>query len=196
FRLALLHLLAGSLAARRDLILVCTYKLYMYCSVLLPLSDQKNIIAVPGQTVTLPCRAPNNNYPVLVVEWSRADLETEYVLFYRDEKLDPEEQHPSFKDRVDLQDRRMKDGDASLVLKDVTVNDTGTYECHVVQRGTNRRTRASLDGDSISTIHLSVVAPGESSIHPRGCQPITGLWLLMPEKIWATVAQEVEEARY
>ncbi|XP_030580105.1 matrix remodeling-associated protein 8-like [Archocentrus centrarchus] len=136
-------------------------------------ADQKNIIAVPGQTVTLPCRAPNNNYPVLVVEWSRADLETEYVLFYRDEKLDPEEQHPSFKDRVDLQDRRMKDGDASLVLKDVAVNDTGTYECHVVQRGTNRRTRASLDGDPISTIYLSVVAPEQKNITAKSGQNVT-----------------------
>uniref|UniRef100_A0AAX7TD72 Ig-like domain-containing protein n=1 Tax=Astatotilapia calliptera TaxID=8154 RepID=A0AAX7TD72_ASTCA len=101
------------------------------CSVLFPLSEQKNIKAESGQDVTLPCRAPNNN--TIVVEWRRADLD-EYVLLYRDEGSVLEEQHPSFKNRVDLLDRWMKDGDVSLIVKDVTINDTGTYECHVVQR--------------------------------------------------------------
>uniref|UniRef100_A0A668RK13 Ig-like domain-containing protein n=1 Tax=Oreochromis aureus TaxID=47969 RepID=A0A668RK13_OREAU len=84
-----------------------------------------------GQDVTLTCRAPNSNIPITVVEWSRADLKEEYVLMYRDGHLYADGQHPSFKNRVDLQDRQMKDGDVSLILKDVTINDTGTYECHV-----------------------------------------------------------------
>uniref|UniRef100_A0A3Q4I919 Ig-like domain-containing protein n=1 Tax=Neolamprologus brichardi TaxID=32507 RepID=A0A3Q4I919_NEOBR len=82
-----------------------------------------------GQSVTLTCRAPNSNIPITVVEWSRADLKEEYVLMYRDGHLYADGQHPSFKNRVDLQDRQMKDGDVSLILKDVTINDTGTYEC-------------------------------------------------------------------
>uniref|UniRef100_A0A669D7U0 Ig-like domain-containing protein n=1 Tax=Oreochromis niloticus TaxID=8128 RepID=A0A669D7U0_ORENI len=80
-----------------------------------------------GQAVTLPCRAPNNN--ILVVEWSRTDLKSDYVFLYRDEQSDPEDQHPSFKNRVDLQDRQMKDGDVSLILNNVTINDVGTYKC-------------------------------------------------------------------
>uniref|UniRef100_A0A3Q0S265 Ig-like domain-containing protein n=1 Tax=Amphilophus citrinellus TaxID=61819 RepID=A0A3Q0S265_AMPCI len=82
-----------------------------------------------GQNVTLTCRAPNNN--IIVVKWSRADLGDEYVLLYRDEQFAPEEQHPSFKNRVDLKDRQMKDGDVSLILHNVTVNDAGTYECRM-----------------------------------------------------------------
>uniref|UniRef100_A0A3P8QRC0 Ig-like domain-containing protein n=1 Tax=Astatotilapia calliptera TaxID=8154 RepID=A0A3P8QRC0_ASTCA len=91
-------------------------------------SVQKNITA--GQNVTLPCRAPNNNKTITMVEWSRPDLGSEYVLFYRNKQFAPDNQHPSFKNRVDLQDRQMKDGDVSLILKNVTINDTGTYECH------------------------------------------------------------------
>ncbi|XP_025760186.1 cell surface A33 antigen [Oreochromis niloticus] len=123
-------------------------------------AEQKTITAESGQDVTLTCRAPNKN--IIGVEWNRADLEDEYVLFYRDEQFDPVNQHPSFKNRVDLQDRQMKDGDVSLILKNVTINDNGTYECCVFMRGTNIRKRANLGGDPISSIYLSVVdAPGE-----------------------------------
>ncbi|KAL4008649.1 hypothetical protein ACER0C_002501 [Sarotherodon galilaeus] len=116
-------------------------------------ADQKSITAESGQDVTLTCRAPNNN--IIVVKWSRADLRDEYVLLYRDEQFDPEGQHPSIKNRVDLQDRQMKDGDVSLILKDVTINDTGTYECRVVQR-----VRGPLT--LINTTYLHVVPPGQT----------------------------------
>uniref|UniRef100_A0A3P9AV62 Immunoglobulin V-set domain-containing protein n=1 Tax=Maylandia zebra TaxID=106582 RepID=A0A3P9AV62_9CICH len=93
-----------------------------------------------------------------------ADLESEYVLLYRDNLSIPEYQHPSFKNRVDLQDRQMKDGDVSVILRDVTVSDTGTYECHVFVRKTLSWTSIS------STINLHVVPPGEGE---------AASWLLM-----------------
>ncbi|KAL4008392.1 hypothetical protein ACER0C_002244 [Sarotherodon galilaeus] len=126
-------------------------------------ADQKIITAQSGQDVSLTCRAPNNK--IIVVEWSRADLGEEYVLLYRNGQLDPENQHPSFKNRVDLQDRQMKDGDVSLILKDVTTNDNGTYECRV-KTGNNRRKRANLSSDPVSIISLSVVdPPGQTGGH-------------------------------
>ncbi|XP_039464679.1 uncharacterized protein LOC120438323 [Oreochromis aureus] len=115
-------------------------------------ADQKIILAVPGQDVTLTCRAPKNN--VIVVEWSRADLEDEYVLLYRDGRFVPDDQHPSFKNRVDLQDRQMKDGDVSLILKDVTINDTGTYVCGVFVEGEHSW--------EIIITYLRVVPPGQT----------------------------------
>ncbi|KAL4008389.1 hypothetical protein ACER0C_002241 [Sarotherodon galilaeus] len=124
-------------------------------------AGQETIKAESGQDVTLPCRAPNNSSSITGVEWSRADLGDEYVLLYRDELFDPDDQHPSFKNRVDLQDRQMKDGDVSLILKNVTINDDGAYECRV-KTGTNIKKRANLDGDPISIITLSVDPPGGS----------------------------------
>ncbi|XP_035772011.1 coxsackievirus and adenovirus receptor homolog isoform X2 [Neolamprologus brichardi] len=124
--------------------------------------DQKIIPAEPGQkNVTLPCRAPNNNN-IIVLDWSRADLGEKYVLLFRDELFDPENQYPSFKNRVELQDRQMKNGDVSLILKDVTSNDTGTYECRVVQRGAKRRKRSVLKNPPISIVTLKVVPPGQT----------------------------------
>ncbi|XP_039463940.1 junctional adhesion molecule B-like isoform X2 [Oreochromis aureus] len=128
--------------------------------------DQKIITAESGQNITLTCRAPNNNY---VVEWSRADLNEGYVFLYRDDQFDPEDQHPSFKNRVDLQDRQMKDGDMSLILKDVTINDTGKYECRVFKRGTKRRNRALLKTDPISIINLKIVDPPDSQERASVC---------------------------
>ncbi|XP_019208800.1 programmed cell death 1 ligand 1 [Oreochromis niloticus] len=117
-------------------------------------ADQTIITAECGQDVTLTCRAPNNNNKIIVVEWSRADLEPQHVLLQQNGEFDPDGQHPSFKNRVDLQDRQMKDGDVSLILKDVIINDNGTYECRV------QRQRESLS--LITSVYLSVVPPGQS----------------------------------
>uniref|UniRef100_A0A3B4GRY5 Ig-like domain-containing protein n=1 Tax=Pundamilia nyererei TaxID=303518 RepID=A0A3B4GRY5_9CICH len=90
----------------------------------------KIITAVPGQDVTLTCRGPNNDN-IRSAHWSRAGLGDKYVLLYQGGQFVPDHQHPSFKNRVDLQDRQMKDGDASLILRNVSIADIGTYECRV-----------------------------------------------------------------
>uniref|UniRef100_A0A3Q1KDZ3 Immunoglobulin V-set domain-containing protein n=1 Tax=Anabas testudineus TaxID=64144 RepID=A0A3Q1KDZ3_ANATE len=59
-------------------------------------------------------------------------------------------QHPFYRGLVELKDREKKEGDVSLILRNVTFNDTGTYECHVVQRGTNHRKRSILE----KTVHV------------------------------------------
>ncbi|XP_038163606.1 programmed cell death 1 ligand 1-like [Cyprinodon tularosa] len=115
-------------------------------------ADQIKIPAETGQPVTLPCKLASSSQ-VIVVQWSRTDLGSDYVLLYRDGRIDPFNQHQSFKNRVDLQNRNMKDGDVSLVLKDVRTEDGGTYECRVVQTGTGRKKIL------ISTISLEVAAP-------------------------------------
>ncbi|CAI5660729.1 selection and upkeep of intraepithelial T-cells protein 7-like isoform X2 [Oreochromis aureus] len=124
--------------------------------------------AESGKNVTLTCRALNTI--IGVVEWSRPDLNQTYVLLYRDGHFDSANQHPSFKNRVDLQDRQMKDGDVSLILKNVTINDTGTYECRV--RGENKsKNKANLSGDSICIIYLSVDPPGSVSMGEKITAP-------------------------
>lgn len=61
-------------------------------------------------------------------------------------------QHPSFKDRVELRDRDMKDGDVTLVLKNVTIADSGRYESHVFLSETPSELRC--------IIHLSIEDSG------------------------------------
>ncbi|XP_030581221.1 hepatitis A virus cellular receptor 2-like [Archocentrus centrarchus] len=121
--------------------------------------EQENITAESGQSVTLPCRASINN--IKTFEWSRTDLGKEYVFLIRDEVLTATNQHPLFKNRVELQDRQMKDGDVSVILKNVTVNDKGIYECRVTLRNSRRR-RSNLKNDPICIINLSVAPPGQT----------------------------------
>ncbi|MED6260580.1 hypothetical protein ATANTOWER_023417 [Ataeniobius toweri] len=153
-------------------------KLSSLCWVLLSVNllvsaDQINIKAEPGQTVTLPCGAPDNNSPVTAVEWSRPDLEPQHVLLYQEDFSYPENQHPSFKNRVDLQDRQMKDGDVSLLLKNVRTEDSGIYECSVIQRGDKKTwKRDTFDTEPIRIINLSV-GSGQINIPAEPGQNIT-----------------------
>ncbi|XP_049424332.1 butyrophilin subfamily 2 member A2-like isoform X3 [Epinephelus fuscoguttatus] len=116
-------------------------------------SDQ-HVTVHPGHDVTLRCEA--GDVSILVVEWTRPDLEPQYVLFYRDGRLEIKRQHPSFKGRVELVDRELKDGDVSLTLKNVTSRDSGTYECRVAAGGSRYSKRAIIKTDPIRVIELEV----------------------------------------
>ncbi|XP_043954447.1 selection and upkeep of intraepithelial T-cells protein 8-like [Gambusia affinis] len=109
------------------------------------------VTADPGQPVSLPCRSAASS-SVIVVQWTRTDLDSEYVLLFRDGQFDVENQNPSYQNRVDLVDRQMKDGNVSLVLKNLTTDDTGLYQCQVQNEG-------DLDTELIRTIKLEVLSP-------------------------------------
>ncbi|CAI5659994.1 unnamed protein product [Oreochromis niloticus] len=115
-------------------------------------ADQKNITAESGQDVTLPCQTPNNK--IVAIEWSK-DLWN--LLYYQIGQFDPDNQNLAYKNRVDLKDRQMKDGEVSLILKNVTINDTGAYKCYVAWGEPNQAAWLNLT----CTINLSVVPPGQ-----------------------------------
>lgn len=84
-------------------------------------------------------------------------MTTQYVFFYRDGQADNTFQHPSYKDRVELADSKVKDGNLSLVLKNVMLNDSGTYECRVKQEATKRTTRHVIKSEPISIVKVTVI---------------------------------------
>ncbi|XP_014881143.1 coxsackievirus and adenovirus receptor homolog isoform X3 [Poecilia latipinna] len=122
-------------------------------------SNQHSITAESGQNIILPCQVSDRS-PVLVVEWKKAELGSCCVLLFRDSQFDSEHQHPSFKDRVDLQD---KNGDASLVLRHLTTDDSGTYECRVFLTGAKR----NLVAEPNIIINLTVT-PESRMVSSRG----------------------------
>lgn len=131
----------------------------MYIFILKPLScffcpsDYKNIICSLGQQVILPCNAPGNMV-VPAMQWSRRDLK-EYVLHYRDDQLDPDDQDPSYTGRVNLTNTHMQNGDFSMILMNMTTADIGTYECIAFQR------RPGMNSEILSIVNLNVSQSGE-----------------------------------
>ncbi|XP_067437040.1 myelin-oligodendrocyte glycoprotein-like isoform X2 [Thunnus thynnus] len=94
-------------------------------------SNAEEIKVKSGDDVSLQCQSPRDE-AITVLEWSRPEPETDgYVFFVRENRPYDHYQHPSFHGRVQLRDPEMKDGDVSVILKNVTINDTGTYKCHV-----------------------------------------------------------------
>ncbi|XP_032438720.1 muscle M-line assembly protein unc-89-like [Xiphophorus hellerii] len=115
-------------------------------------ADQNNvkIKATPGENVILPCEAPDQKQ-IVAAEWSRTDLESGFVLLYRDSQFDLINQNPSYRNRVDLLVGQIQKGDFSLILKNTTTDDSGTYECDVV--------KSDLMKKRISSVSLVVTEP-------------------------------------
>ncbi|XP_039678161.1 V-set and immunoglobulin domain-containing protein 8-like [Perca fluviatilis] len=111
----------------------------------------------PGDDVILPCHAADSS--IRAVKWTRPDLEPNIVLLYSDGHLEKDDQNPSFKDRVELVDRDLKDRDASLILKNVSRHDTGIYECRVKTDGSTRKKRGI---EPVRIIRLQVTEPAGS----------------------------------
>lgn len=99
------------------------------CALLYYVSAQNLVTANHGEVVVLPCTLPTGT-SIQGMKWQKSGLEN-YVLFYRDDRLDPDGQHSSFENRVALLYGKMKDGDMSLVLKNATITDEGLYTCNV-----------------------------------------------------------------
>ncbi|XP_024118229.1 sodium channel subunit beta-3 [Oryzias melastigma] len=118
-------------------------------------ADPQNITAEPGQDVTLRCKDTEKN-KIILLEWSKTDPVNKIMFVIRNGRPLPAVQDESFKNRVSLKDPQMKDGDLSVVLENVTVDDTGTYECRVRLENDPQRNMKL-----ISTINLSVIPPGE-----------------------------------
>ncbi|XP_008303029.1 coxsackievirus and adenovirus receptor-like [Stegastes partitus] len=66
------------------------------------------------------------------------------------------DQHPSLQGRVELKDPNMKDGDASVFLKNISTNDSRTHECCF-----NTDKPIGKAPECITSIELSVNSSGQ-----------------------------------
>ncbi|XP_038586522.1 nectin-4-like [Micropterus salmoides] len=134
------------------------------CSWIFALCQEQLETLKPGEDATLQCRGYRGAV-ITVIEWSRSDLEPDdgYVFYFRDGRLYENYQHSLFRGRVELRDPEMKDGDSSVILKNVSINDTGTYECRIGEENTRRRKRDAGKPDPSSIIRLTVTEPGHTA---------------------------------
>ncbi|XP_044198212.1 coxsackievirus and adenovirus receptor homolog [Thunnus albacares] len=128
----------------------------------LSFSVSTEITVKPGDDVPLQCQSPRGA-TITALKWSRPDLNPDtdgYVFFFRDDRLYENYQHPSFRGRVQLRDPEMKDGNVSVILKNVIINDTGRYECIVSMN--------SKGFELMNTINLTVTDSGQTEGHKDG----------------------------
>ncbi|KAA0723985.1 Butyrophilin subfamily 1 member A1 [Triplophysa tibetana] len=118
--------------------------LAVFSLILVEASDSKHVVEVlPGQivgrvglTVTLPCWiSPQTDAGTLEIRWYRPERYDTPVLFYRKGKIQ-EVQEEEYRNRSSLSRRSalshgLKDGDVSLRLDNLTLQDGGVFYCYV-----------------------------------------------------------------
>ncbi|XP_027143453.1 myelin-oligodendrocyte glycoprotein-like isoform X2 [Larimichthys crocea] len=136
------------------------------------------IVAAPGDDVILPCHLePFMNVEALTVEWSKPDLKpdpldrlsrVEYVHLYRDRREVPDMKIQSYVKRTALFTDRLKHGNISLKILNVTVEDEGRYKCFIPKLNSPFK-------DSIVQLvvdpNLKETTTTETTLHPRTLQP-------------------------
>lgn len=83
-----------------------------------------------GEDATLECYGPSDATNVLL-RWTKPEQQIQgYVFYLKDGHFQEDLLDQSFKGRVKLKDSKwMKNGNFSVILQNVTMNDSGTYEC-------------------------------------------------------------------
>ncbi|XP_030287188.1 uncharacterized protein LOC115590064 isoform X4 [Sparus aurata] len=82
----------------------------------------------PGDDITLQCPVHSDG-DITVMAWKHQSVGDVIVL--RNNHSYESDQHPSFRGRVD---HTYQDGVFTVTLKNVTINDSGTYECVIGRR--------------------------------------------------------------
>ncbi|XP_067380740.1 coxsackievirus and adenovirus receptor homolog isoform X1 [Channa argus] len=128
--------------------------------ILVQTEDQQQITVKTGDDVTLQC-LDHRGGDIELLLWLRQDPK-EDIFVWKHGKMFENPQHPSFKNRVELRDPEMKDGNVSVILRNSSINDIGTYECRV--KNSNKTTPPQL----ITTITLTVTDSGPEAGRSEG----------------------------
>ncbi|XP_030609986.1 myelin-oligodendrocyte glycoprotein-like [Archocentrus centrarchus] len=132
------------------------------------------ITAAPGDDVILPCHVePKFNVAELTVEWSKPDLRpdpndrlsrVEYVHLYRDAREVPDMKLPSYIGRTELFTDGLREGNISLRITNVTLEDEGRYRCFIPKLKSQTKSsvvRLIVDPSSAQT------GTTETPLHPE-----------------------------
>ncbi|KAK2899448.1 hypothetical protein Q8A73_012577 [Channa argus] len=131
------------------LLCTCCCEVFFFVLIFIVCLDQ--VDAKPGEDIVLQCQAPRGA-AIGLIQWTRPDLKSGDVFFYRDGNSHDNYQHASFRGRVKLRDPQMKDGDVSVILQNVTINDAGRYDCRtIINSGSTEPATPQL----MNNIHLT-----------------------------------------
>ncbi|XP_038587913.1 uncharacterized protein LOC119912696 [Micropterus salmoides] len=131
--------------------------------------ETQEVKVKPGEDATLECLvAPTMDTTgwVYWVHWDRLGQKDNFVFVRYGNISYVEEMLPRYRGAVEMKDPELKDGDATVILRNVDISDAGTYECRVLllPMVTCGRFKPNL----ISTIRLTVTERGHTAGHKEG----------------------------
>lgn len=97
--------------------------------------DATYVTAICGQDVVLRCQNTTAS-PITLVEWRKSNISSCYLRFFQDLSSYDNYQCDMFTGRVKLLEPSMGNGNWSVILRNVSVADTGLYTCELTVRNT------------------------------------------------------------
>uniref|UniRef100_A0A3Q1K796 Ig-like domain-containing protein n=1 Tax=Anabas testudineus TaxID=64144 RepID=A0A3Q1K796_ANATE len=141
------------------------------------------VVAVVGEHIILPCHLePAVDARSMAVEWTRPDLKPRLVLVWRaGQKLNLDDENPSYRGRTSLLTDKLKNGDISLKLFKVKLSDGGKYKCYVPTL--NRDSSSMTVKGAVSSPVISLVEIDKDS-ETVVLQCESKGWYPEPELLW------------
>ncbi|KAJ8361871.1 hypothetical protein AAFF_G00415990 [Aldrovandia affinis] len=142
-----------------------------------------------GDSVTLPCSVtPPMDVSPLEVRWYRPPHHNAPFLLYKDRRIEPSSQDNKYQGRVFLVGLGsgvggLEGGNVSLSLRNVTMADSGAYECYVGSLQWYDVGRISLQVNKLGSIPVLSVHPGVGG-QQVNVSCVSDGWSPKPSLIW------------
>uniref|UniRef100_UPI003AB02C4B butyrophilin subfamily 1 member A1-like n=1 Tax=Centroberyx gerrardi TaxID=166262 RepID=UPI003AB02C4B len=140
------------------------------------------IIAVAGDDVILPCQLePAITAVTRTVEWTRPDLNPQYIHVHQSGRLIVHDQNPLYKYRTVLFLDELRNGNVSLKLFRVKLSDEGKYRCFIPSLRSEATIQLTVGAVSSPLIILVGITKDSSGV-VLGCE--SKGWYPEPEVFW------------
>ncbi|XP_029108182.1 butyrophilin subfamily 1 member A1-like [Scleropages formosus] len=142
-----------------------------------------------GGSATLPCwLSPAISAEALEVRWYRPNKFTSPVLLYREQKVQQSSQDPQYEGRVSLgsrgsTNRALNEGNVSLHLENVTLSDSGQYECYVSSDKTYESKTVTLEVNVLGMPPMMSSLPADDGVLNVSCA--SSGWHPKPAVVWS-----------
>ncbi|XP_071371068.1 butyrophilin subfamily 1 member A1-like, partial [Centroberyx affinis] len=140
------------------------------------------IVALAGDDVILPCRLePAISDFSRTVEWTRPDLNPQYIHIHQNGQLIIHAQNPLYKYRTGLFLDELRNGNVSLKLFRVKLSDEGKYRCFIPSIRSEATIQLTVGAVSPPVIILVGITKDSSEV-VLGCE--SKGWYPEPEVFW------------